>query len=72
MVQIVAGLIVYLLLAIYCREQHNAKVRIKRIRGLRIKIPNENPIVSSGAFGSNFENHDISNGYTKSQWGRGY
>jgi hypothetical protein len=26
----------YLLLAIYCREQHNEKVTIKRVRELRI------------------------------------
>lgn len=41
MVQILAGLITYLLLAIYCREQHNEKVTIKRVRELRIKIQNE-------------------------------
>ena len=41
MVQIVAGLITYLLLAIYCHEQHHEKVSIKRVRELRIKIRNE-------------------------------
>jgi hypothetical protein len=41
MVQILAGLITYLLLAIYCREQYNEKVSIKRVRELRIKIQNE-------------------------------
>jgi len=41
MVQILAGLITYLLLAIYCYEQHNEKVSIKRVRQLRIKIQNE-------------------------------
>ena len=41
MVQILAGLITYLLLAIYCHEQHNEKVSIKRVRQLRIKIQNE-------------------------------
>ena len=41
MVQILAGLITYLLLAIYCHEQHNEKVSIKRVRELRIKIRNE-------------------------------
>lgn len=41
MVQILAGLITYLLLAIYCHEQHNEKVSIKRVRELRIKIKNE-------------------------------
>lgn len=41
MVQILAGLITYLLLAIYCYQQYNEKVSIKRIRELRIKIQNE-------------------------------
>jgi IS4 transposase len=41
MVQILAGLITYLLLAIYCHQQHNEKVSIKRVRELRIKIQNE-------------------------------
>ena len=41
MVQILAGLITYLLLAIYCYEQHNEKVSVKRVRQLRIKIQNE-------------------------------
>ena len=33
MVQILSGLITYLLLAIYCYEQHNEKVSIKRVSG---------------------------------------
>jgi hypothetical protein len=41
MVQILAGLITYLLLAIYCQEQFGEKVSIKRVRQLRIKIRNE-------------------------------
>ena len=41
MIQILAGLITYLLLAIYCHEQHNEKVSIKRVRELRNKILNE-------------------------------
>lgn len=41
MVQILAGLITYLLLAVYCHEQHHEKVSIKRVRELRIKIRNE-------------------------------
>ncbi len=41
MVQILAGLITYLLLAIYCRENYNEKVSIKRVRELRIQIINE-------------------------------
>ena len=41
MVQILAGLITYLLLAIYCHEQYGEKVSIKRVRELRNKIYNE-------------------------------
>jgi len=63
MVQILAGLITYLLLAIYCREQHNEKVSIKRVRELRINIQNEIRIASSGIAESNFENYAISDCY---------
>ena len=41
MVQILAGLITYLLLAIYCHRHFNERVSIKRVRHLRIKIQNE-------------------------------
>ncbi|MBC8180152.1 IS4 family transposase [candidate division KSB1 bacterium] len=41
MVQILGGLITYLLLAIYCHENYNEKVTIKRVRELRIQIQNE-------------------------------
>jgi DDE family transposase len=41
MVQILAGLITYLLLAIHCHENHGESVNIKRVRQLRIKIQNE-------------------------------
>jgi len=41
MVQILSGLITYLLLAIYCHENYNEKVNIKRVRELRIQIQNE-------------------------------
>jgi IS4 transposase len=41
MVQILSGLITYLLLAIYCHEQYSERVSIKRVRELRIKIQNE-------------------------------
>jgi len=63
MVQILAGLITYLLLAIYCREQHNEKVSIKRVRELRIKIQNEIRIDNSGMIGSNLKYHTISDCY---------
>jgi hypothetical protein len=61
MVQILAGLITYLLLAIYCREQHNEKVSIKRVRELRINIQNEIRIAENGSVGSNSEHDLISN-----------
>lgn len=41
MVQILGGLITYVLLAIYCREQHNESVSIARVRELRNQIANE-------------------------------
>lgn len=41
MAQILGGLITYLLMAIYCQEQFNEKVSIKRFRELRIAILNE-------------------------------
>jgi hypothetical protein len=41
MVQILSGLITYLLLAIYCHNHYKEKVSIKRVRELRIKIQNE-------------------------------
>jgi hypothetical protein len=41
MVQILGGLITYLLLAIYCREQHDEPVSIARVRELRNQIANE-------------------------------
>jgi len=41
MAQILGGLITYLLLAIYCHEEHSERVNITRVRELRIKIRNE-------------------------------
>jgi hypothetical protein len=41
MVQILSGLITYLLLSIYCHDYHNEKVNVKRLRQLRIQIQNE-------------------------------
>ena len=41
MVQILAGLTTYLLLAIYRHEQHNEKVSIARVRELRFNIRHE-------------------------------
>jgi len=47
MVQILSGLITYLLLAIYCHEQHGEKVSIKRVRELRNKIRNETRVIEN-------------------------
>jgi len=41
MVQILAGLITYLLLTIHCHENHGEPVNIKRVRELRVQIQNE-------------------------------
>ena len=41
MVQMLGGLITYILLAIYCHNEFGEKVSIKRVRELRIKILNE-------------------------------
>ena len=60
MVQILAGLITYLLLAIYCREQHNEKVTIKRVRELRIKIQNEIRSAEIQSLGPDFDNNTLS------------
>lgn len=40
-VQLLAGLITYLLLAMYCHNEFGEKVSIKRVRQLRIQIRNE-------------------------------
>ena len=60
MVQILAGLITYLLLAIYCRDQHNENVSIKRVRELRINIQNEIRIASSNKERLCCEKHESS------------
>lgn len=49
MTQILGGLITYLLLAIYCHEEHGERVSIKRVRELRSKIRNEAAILSNVA-----------------------
>ena len=41
MVQILSGLITYILLAIYCHNNYKEKVSIRRVRQLRIQIQNE-------------------------------
>ena len=64
MVQILAGLITYLFLAIYCCQQHNENVGIKRVRGPRIKIQNEVRMLSSNTGKNlNFKKKDLSSSY---------
>jgi hypothetical protein len=41
MVQMLAGLITYILLAIYCHDEHKEHVSVKRLREICIKIRNE-------------------------------
>jgi hypothetical protein len=41
MVQILGGLITYILLAMYCHNEHGERVSIRRVRQLRIQIQNE-------------------------------
>ena len=41
MVQILPGLITYLLLAIHCNNDSGEKVNVKRVRELQIRIANE-------------------------------
>jgi hypothetical protein len=65
MVQILAGLITYLLLAIYCRKQHNEKVSIKRVRELRIKIQNEIRLATSNVVESQYKKNENSALYAK-------
>jgi len=67
MVQILSGLITYLLLAIYCHNQYGEKVSIKRVRQLRIKINNELRAMGSGPFYYNHPHHQkgLSRSYAK-------
>lgn len=62
MIQIIAGLITYLLLAIYCHRQFKESVSIERVRQLRIKIQNELRIGSfDGPSDSNFKDQPLRN-----------
>jgi len=66
MVQILAGLITYLLLAIYCHKQYKEKVSIHRVRQLRIEIENELRASSlSSVDPYNFKEQNIRNLYAK-------
>ena len=41
MVQLLSGLITYLLMAAYCRKHYNEPVSVVRLRQIRIEIRNE-------------------------------
>ena len=62
MVQMLAGLITFLLMAIHCSEKYNEYVTIKRIRQLKIDINNELRTKNSIEIDiDNFRNNKISN-----------
>ena len=56
LIQILSGLITYLLLAIYCHEEHGERVSITRVRELLCKIRNE---AAKTAAGGGFDPPDI-------------
>ncbi|MBM4275173.1 MAG: IS4 family transposase, partial [Deltaproteobacteria bacterium] len=64
MVQMVAGLVTFLLLTIYCQKHYQERVSIKRVRELRIKIINETRELK---LGNNFigEHERLKNIYAK-------
>jgi IS4 transposase len=55
MVQLLAGLITYLLLAIYCHKHFHEKVSIRRVRQLRTQIENELRCWPAGAEHQKYE-----------------
>ena len=65
MVQILGGLITYLLLAIYCYKNYNEPVSIKRVRELRIKIQNELRHSHSSSDPSTFKEQEPYRSYAK-------
>ena len=65
MVQILGGLITYLLLAIYCYKNHNEPVSIKRVRELRIQIQNELRDSHSSSDPSTFKDQEQYRSYAK-------
>jgi hypothetical protein len=63
MVQILAGLITYLLLAIHCHTKHGEPVSIKRVRELRIDIQNELRIPKASPDPQIYKEHEQQNLY---------
>ena len=64
-VQLLSGLITYILIAIYCHEQYNERVNIKRVREIRIKIQNE--VLSLHETIPKKKNKILINNFSKSQ-----
>lgn len=62
MVQILGGLITYILLAIYCQDQYQEKVSIRRVRELRIKIKNETLAMEETSQSLSSEDHQVPHG----------
>jgi len=65
MVQILAGLITYLLLAIHCHTNHGEPVNIKRVRELRINIQNELRIEESSPVSQISKEHEQQHLYAR-------
>ena len=65
MVQILAGLITYLLLAIHCHANHGEPVNIKRVRELRINIQNELRIEKSSSVPQISKEHEQQHLYAR-------
>jgi Transposase DDE domain len=64
--QILAGLVTYLLLAIYCQNHFGERVSIKRVRQLRIQIRNElRGIKIAGESSQNFKEQAVVLGLAK-------
>ncbi|MBI4766744.1 MAG: IS4 family transposase [Deltaproteobacteria bacterium] len=59
MVQILGGLITYILLATYCHDQYREKVSIHRVRELRIKIKNETLAMEETSQSLSSEDHQV-------------
>jgi hypothetical protein len=59
MIQMLAGLITYILLAIYCHEQHGEPVSIRRVRQLRNQIRNDSRMELSDPIMQGQSNQEI-------------
>ncbi len=70
MVQLLAGLITYLVLTIYCHKNYYEKDSIKHVRQLRILIQNQAPNSNTGSPEKDFDNQSFcTTSYAKTQPG---